>query len=94
MHIRSEEFRVFFYEDKYFAAFTINLQEIDLSYIVFMNKILEGYSIYFNRFSIRIIIWRIRFGFYNFSTTRFFTISAYLQECFSVLSCNGVLIEL
>jgi hypothetical protein len=63
MHIRSEEFCVFFYKYEYFAAFTIYLQEIDLSYLVFLNKILEGYRIYFNSFSIRIIIRRIRFGF-------------------------------
>ena len=63
MHIRSEEFCVFFYEDEDFAAFTINLQEIDLRYVIFLNKILEGYCLDFNTFPVDIIIRRIRFGF-------------------------------
>src|SRR4029453_4032415 len=94
MHLRFEEFCVFFYEDEYFAAFTIHLQEIDVRYRVFMNKILEGYRLDFNSFPICIILWGIRLGFYNFPTTSFFTVAAYLEECFSVFICNGVLIEL
>src|SRR4051812_12146976 len=93
MHMRSEECCVFFYEYEYFTAFTIHLQEIDVRYHVFMNKILEGYRLYFKNFSIRIILWSIRLGFYNFSTSSFLTVSAYLQECFSVLICNSVLID-
>ena len=61
---------------------------------VFLKKILEGYRLDFKRFAIRIILWSIRYGFDNFSTPRFFTVSAYLQECCSVFSCNGVWIEL
>ena len=41
----SEECGVFFDEDEDFAAFTIHLQEIDVRYRVFMNKILEGYGV-------------------------------------------------
>src|SRR4029453_6169776 len=93
MHLRFEEFCVFFYEDEDFAAFTIHLQEIDIRYRVFMNKILEGYRLDFNSFSIRIILWGIRLGSDNFPPPSFFTVAAYLQECFAVFICNGVLIE-
>src|SRR4029453_7433526 len=93
MHMCSEECCVFFYEDEDFTAFTIHLQEIDVGYAVFMNKILEGYHLYFKSFPIYIILWSIRLGFDNFSTTSFVTVSAYLQEGFSVCFCNGVCIE-
>ena len=76
MHLRSEEFCVFFSEDEDFAAFTIHLQEIDVRYRVFMNKILEGYRLDFNSCTIRIILWRIRLGFDNFPTTSFVTVAA------------------
>src|SRR4030095_7311691 len=94
MHMRSEESYVFFSEDEDFAAFTIHLQEIDVRYRVFLKKILEGYRLDFNRFSIRIIRWGIRVGFDNFPPTSFFAVAAYLQECFAVFLCNGVWIEL
>src|SRR4030095_5500361 len=94
MHLRPEECGVFFDEDEDFAAFTIDLQEIDVHERVFMNKILEGYRLDFNSCTIRIILWGIRVGFYNFPPTSFFTVTAYLKECSSVFLCNGVLIKL
>src|SRR4030095_6713541 len=94
MHLRAEESSVFFYEDEDFAAFTIHLQEIDVRYRVFLKKILEGYRLDFNRFAIHIIRWSIRVGFDNFPTTGFVAVTAYLQECFAVFICDGVLIKL
>ena len=86
MHIRPEEFCVFFDEDEYFAAFTTHLQEIDLSDLVFRNKILEGDRLDFNRFPIRIIIWSIRVGFYNFSATSFSLFLPICRNVFPLLS--------
>ena len=72
MHMRAEESCVFFSEDEYFAAFTIHLQEIDVRYRVFMNKILEGYSLDFNGFPIRIILLGNSRGLRQFSHHQFF----------------------
>src|SRR4030095_6789768 len=93
MHLRSEERCVVFYEYEDFAAFTIHLQEIDVFYLVFLKKILEGYRLHFKSFAIRIILWSIRVGFDNFATPCFFTVSAYLQKGCAVLRCNSVWIE-
>ena len=93
MHLRSEECGVVVYEDEDFTAFTIHLQEIDVAYLVFLKKILEGDRLHFKRFAMRIILWRIRVGFDNFTTPRFFTVSAYLQEGCAVVRGNSVGIE-
>src|SRR4030095_8580400 len=93
MHLRSEECCVVFYEDEDFTAFTIHLQEIDVHYLIFLKKILEGDRLHFKSLAMRIILWRIRVGFDNFATPSFFTVSAYLQECCAVVSCNSVGIE-
>src|SRR4030095_7281779 len=94
MHMLSEEVCVFFYEDEDFAALTIHLQEIDVRDRCFLKKILEGDRLDFNRCAIRIILWSIRLGFDNFPPTGFVTVTAYLQECFSIFLCDGVLIKL
>ncbi len=93
MHLGAEERGVFVDEDENFAAFTIHLQEINVGYLVLLQKMLEGDGRYCQRFPLHIILRSIRVGFDNFAPTRCVTVATYLQQGGAVRRGNGVGLE-